>query len=62
MFVRQRLGFTQYSEHRKKPSTNHPVSAESDDEDDDPLSHAEAFDLCAKLSIYLQSLPERQLI
>ena len=46
----------------KNPGTGHPVCAESDDEDDDPQpkppSHAEAVNLCEKLIIYLQSLPD----
>ena len=43
------------------PCTDHPVYAESVEEDGDPPpkhpSHAEVVELCAKLSIYLQSLP-----
>ena len=46
----------------KNPGTDHHVCAESDDEDDDPPpkppSHGEAVDMCAKLSVYLESLPD----
>ena len=46
----------------KNHGTDQHACDESDDEDDDPPqkppSHAEAVDMCAKLSMYLESLPD----